>query len=55
MLLAISKPLAETATAILIPLQGLEMAWPFRNGQIIDLAFSKWPTIPLGHFDPSPV
>ena len=28
----------ETAMAVLIPLQGLEMAWPFRNGQVIDLA-----------------
>ena len=29
MFLAVSKPLA-----VLIPLQGLEMAWPFRNGQL---------------------
>ena len=29
MLLAVSKPLA-----VLIPLQGLEMAWPFQNGQL---------------------
>ena len=28
----------ETATAVLIPLQGLEMAWPFRNGQLFLLA-----------------
>ena len=35
MLLAISKPLA---TAVLIPLQGLEMAWPFRNSQLFLLA-----------------
>ena len=33
MLLAVSKPLA-----VLIPLQGLEMAWPFRNGQLFPLA-----------------
>ena len=33
MLLAISKSLAG-----LIPLQGLEMAWPFRNGQLFLLA-----------------
>ena len=26
------------ATAVLIPLQGLEMAWPFRNGQLFLLA-----------------
>ena len=32
-LLAVSKPLA-----VLIPLQGLEMAWPFRNGQLFPLA-----------------
>ena len=28
----------ETATAVLIPLQGLEMAWPFRNSQLFLLA-----------------
>ena len=28
----------ETAMAVLIPLQGLEMAWPFRNGQLFLLA-----------------
>ena len=28
----------ETTTAALIPLQGLEMAWPFRNGQLFLLA-----------------
>ena len=33
MLLAVSKPLA-----VLIHLQGLEMAWPFRNGQLFLLA-----------------
>ena len=33
LLLAVSKPLA-----VLIPLQGLEMAWPFRNGQLFPLA-----------------
>ena len=43
------------AMAVLIHLQGLEMAWSFRNGQMIDLAISKWPTIPLGRFDTSPV
>ena len=43
----------KTAMAVLIPLQGLEMAWPFRNGQMIDLAILKQPTIPLGHFDTS--
>ena len=32
-LLAVLKPLA-----VLIPLQGLEMAWPFRNGQLFLLA-----------------
>ena len=55
MLLAISKPLSVLKRPCLIPLQGLEMAWPFRNGQIIDLAISNWPTIPLGCFDNSPV
>ena len=29
----------ETATAVLIPLQGLEMVWPFRNAQLFLLAF----------------
>ena len=43
------------AMAVLIPLKGLEMAWPFRNGQVIDLAISKRPTISLGRFDTSPV
>ena len=33
LLLAVSKPLAVS-----IPLQGLEMAWPFRNGQLFPLA-----------------
>ena len=33
MLLAVSKPLA-----VLKPLQGLEMAWPFRNSQLFLLA-----------------
>ena len=28
----------ETAMAVLIPLRGLEMAWPFRNGQLFPLA-----------------
>ena len=28
----------KTAMAVLIPLQGLEMAWPFRNGQLFLLA-----------------
>ena len=28
----------ETVTAVLIPLQGLETAWPFRNGQLFLLA-----------------
>ena len=28
----------ETAMAILIPLQGLEMAWPFQNDQLFLLA-----------------
>ena len=28
----------KMATAVLIPLQGLEMAWPFRNGQLLILA-----------------
>ena len=28
----------ETAMVILIPLQGLEMAWPLRNGQLFLLA-----------------
>ena len=28
----------ETATAVLIPLQVLEMAWPFQNGQLFLLA-----------------
>ena len=40
MLLAVSKPLA-----VLIPLQGLEMAWPFQNGHMI----------PFGRYDTSPV
>ena len=35
----------QMAMAILIPLQGLEMAGPFRNGQMI----------PFGHFDTSSV
>ena len=44
----------EMAMAVSIPLQGSEMAWPFQNGHMIDLAVSKRPTIPLGRFDTSP-
>ena len=45
----------ETAMAVLIPLQGLEMTWPFGNRQIYHLAIWKRPTISLGCFDTSPV
>ena len=38
--------------AILILLQDFEMAWPFRNGQMIDLAISKRLTILLAFLIP---